>query len=159
MTPAPGSPHLFRGINAAMFEATGSRLIPKSVGPFEYTFLADGTIRADGSATYGPSEQNAVLRHELEQKGWPTAGISTTPHFEQARGYATAGGTCPGVVLRIDRLLAAQLQVKEYVVADWIPHPSVPEDAEVILVAHDCGELPAAIVIEAIQVELPNQRL
>ena len=141
---------LYRGVNPHLYHSTHG-LVPRGFGPFEYTFLADGTIEADGSATAGPSEQNAVLRHELGQEGFPTAGISTTPRVERARIYATGGGRyASGYILRIDRTLLAKMGVKEYVVADWIPHPSVPEDAEVVLVANDCGALPPGVVVEVI---------
>ncbi len=141
---------LYRGVNRDLYQATGG-LVPRGFGPFEYTFLADGTIKADGSATAGPSEQNAVLRHELRQEGFPTAGISTTPSLERARIYALGGGRyASGYVLKIDRNLLPKMGVKEYVVAEWIPYPSVPEDAEVILVANDCGALPQGVVVDVI---------
>ena len=35
-----------------------------------------------------PSEVNAVHRHQLSQKGYPTSGISTSPIFEVAKQYA-----------------------------------------------------------------------
>ena len=117
---------LYRGVNRDLYQSTGG-LVPRGFGPFEYTFLADGTITADGSATAGPSEQNAVLRHELRQEGFPTAGISTTPSLERARIYATGDGRyVSGYVLKIDRTLLPKMGVKEYVVAEWIPYPSVP---------------------------------
>ncbi len=145
------APFLYRGINAGLYASTGGRLVPRGFGPFEYTFLADGTIKADGNATPGLSDQNAVLRHELRQEGFPTAGISTTPIFERARFYATGGGRhIKGYILKIDRKLLAQMAVREYIVADWIPYPSVPEDSEVILVAHDYGPLPQGIVVEVV---------
>jgi hypothetical protein len=41
----------------------------------------------------------------------------------------------------------AKYGVRELIVADWLPHPSVPEDAEVILVAADGGALPEGIFL------------
>jgi hypothetical protein len=38
--------------------------------------------------------------------------------------------------------------VKEYVVGDCIPFPSVPEDHEVILVEVGGGSLPKTVVVE-----------
>jgi hypothetical protein len=144
---------LYRGVNPDLYAITGGQLVPKDVGPFEYTFMHDGTVKHDGSATFGPSEQNAVLRHELDQEGFPTSGISTTPHLVRASHYATAEGKYPkGHVFKIDRTLLLGAQVKEYVVAQWLPFPSAPEDDEVILVAHDCGPLPMVIVNDILEV-------
>lgn len=147
-----GKRYLYRGVNSELYQRTDGRLVPRGFGPFEYTFRADGTIKADGSATLGPSVQNAILRHELSQEGFPTAGISTTPNLERARFYATAGGRyAKGYIFKIDRTLLEKMGVREYVVADWIPYPSVPEDAEVILVARDCGPLPSNIFVAVIE--------
>ena len=150
--------YLFRGLNACLYRGTGGALIPKRCGPFEYCFKADGTIAPDGSATAGPSERNAVLRHELGQEAFGSPGISTTPIFERARFYALAGGVNDrGFVFQIDRGLFDQHGVWEYAVASWIPYPSAPEDEEVILVAADYGRLPPEIVVDVIEVvtELP----
>jgi len=43
-------------------------------------------------------------------------------------------------------------QVQEYVVANYIHAPSMPEDKEVILVASDFGALPRYIVVQVIHV-------
>jgi hypothetical protein len=144
---------LYRGINHELYKKTRGILVPKSRDPFEFTFQLDGSFFFDGSATLGPSVQNAVLRHELRQEGFPTAGISTTPFFERAQFYATGGRThSKGYVVRIDRERLAGFGVREYVVADWVPYPSVPEDEEVIIVAADCGPLPSGILVEVIEV-------
>ncbi len=150
-----GSQYLYRGISetTTLEETILLALRPRRPGPFSYCFLANGTVRADGSATAGPSDTNAVLRHELRQEGFGSAGISTTPLFERARFYALTGGrNHRGVVITIDRGLLEQYGVKEFVVAMRVPHPSVPEDHEVILVASDGGALPRQIVAYAVQV-------
>ena len=145
--------YLYRGIDAALYTLTGKRLTPKDTGPFEHVFRHDERITHDGSATHGASEQNAVLRHELRQEGFPTAGISTTPVFERACFYATAGGTkARGFVVKIDRKLLRAYGIREYVVREWIKSPSAPEDIEVILVAPDFGSLPSEVVVELIEV-------
>ncbi len=143
--------YLYRGVNVAQHRANRGRIFPKAPGPFEHTFLADGTIRADGSATCGPSAQNAVLLHQLNQAGHPTAGISTTPHLEQARYYATWGGQ-PGVIYVIDRAKLPELGVREFIVKDTVNALSLaaPADDEVILVAPGDGELPPAAIVEVL---------
>jgi hypothetical protein len=131
-----------------MYQASGHGLAPKCVGPFEYVFLHDGTLQHDGSGTYGRSERNAVLRHELRGEGFPTSGVSTTPIRKQARKYARGkGAASSGYIFKIDRDVLAKHGVREYVVADWIPRPSFPEDKEVILVAAGGGSLPQGIVV------------
>jgi hypothetical protein len=150
------SQFLYRGVSDQQL-ADGKALTPKGAGPFIYTFRHDGTLRYDGSATFGPSETNAVLRHELRQEGFPSSGISTTPFFERAEYYATSGGKRSiGHVLKFDRAVVLKHAIREYVVADWIPSPSAPEDNEVILVAQDCGPLPDFIVLEVINVVAKN---
>lgn len=146
--------YLYRGVSPALHAKSEGLLIPKVLGaPFEYIFLGDGTIRGDGSATGGPSEQNAVLRHELRQEGFPTSGISTTPHFERACFYATNGGSEPtGYVYRIDCSRLAECNVRAYEVAKWLPSPSIPEDEEVILVAEHGLVLPKEIIAEVVEV-------
>jgi len=140
-----------------MHRHNGGRIFPKAPGPFEYVFRYDGTIRHDGSATYGPSAQNAVLAHQLGLPDRPdlhTAGISTTPHLERACHYATRVATVPGVIYVIDRTKLVALGVREFVVKDTVYTLSltVPEDDEVILVAPGNGELPPAAIMSLIDV-------
>lgn len=152
---------LYRGVSCAQHRASGGRLVPRAPGVFAHTFLADGTIRFDGSATGGPSAQNAVHAHQLDRPELRTAGISTTPHIERARFYATqalvdgAWQQTAGVIYVIDRALLAALGISEHVVADTVYELSieVPANEEVILVAADGGELPASAIIEVIEVE------
>ena len=131
---------------------------------FEHTFRLDGTIILDGSARLGPCAENAVLAHQLalpDRTDLHTAGISTTPHLERARCYATrvlvdgAWQRTAGVIYVIDRARLAELGVSEHVVPDTVHETSLtePEDAEVILVAADCGELPQAAVVEVLNIE------
>jgi hypothetical protein len=89
--------------------------------------------------------------HQLDQEGYPTSGISTTPHFERACTYATYGGV-PGFVYKIDRQLLDGNGVKQWLVEQFVVQPSIPEDDEVILVANDFGALPDSIVVEIVPV-------
>ena len=147
-----GSPPLYRGVSTAKHGQTGGRLLPKAVGPFEYRFVHDGTIRHDGSATYGSSERNAILRHQLNQAGFPTAGVSTTPYLERAHFYATRGGRERGVIYAIERTRFAALGIREFRVAEHVTHPSIPEDDEVILVANDGGEISRETILDILEV-------
>jgi len=145
--------YLFRGVSADLDSQLKGKLKPKQHGTFAYEFTADTTeITCDNDRiTMAPSEVNAVHRHQLSQKGYPTSGISTSPIFEVAKQYAKGkAGNLTGYVYKIDRELLESLGVKEFIVADLVANPAVPEDEEVVLVCG--GELPANIVIEKIMV-------
>jgi hypothetical protein len=151
--------YLYRGVSNSHFNKTKGALIPKALhNEFVFTPRADGTFTADGSVTAGPSIQNAVLRHQLTQKeypnGYPTSGISTTPKFERAILYATNRFTLPeGIVYKINRKKLEEHKIEEFVVSEWVTHPSIPEDEEVILVSNDYGPLPSDIIKEIIKVD------
>lgn len=154
--------YLYRGVNIAQHERDAGRILPRAPGrPFEHVFILDGTFRLDGSATFGPSAQNAVLAHQLGLPDRPdlhTSGISTTPNFGRALLYAThtrdddGGWTrrVAGVVYVIDRARLASFGVEAHAVADTVAELSVtvPDDDEVILHAPDNGELPTTVVVE-----------
>ena len=96
-----------------------------------------------------------MIRHQLGQAGFPPSGVSTTPHFERTRFYATNGGLHDsGNVYKIDRELLTVNGVYEFIISEYATDPSVPEDDEVILVASDYRELPAGIVVEVISVQV-----
>ena len=142
--------YLYRGVNPEIHK-NGMGLSPKKIGNFKYSFQYDGTINFDGDARYDPNEHNAVLRHQLNQEGFPTSGISTTPHFDRAKFYALSNGRYKsGYVYKIDRNLLKKYKIKEYIVSEYINNPSVPEDDEVILVAENGGKLPKDIIVDII---------
>ena len=136
-----------------MYKSNGGRLVPKKLESLTYAFHwgEPGTKYGSG-IKYGSSETNAVIRHQLNQEGFPTSGISTTPLFERAKRYAISKDTPRGYIYKIDRSLLQQYGVREFPVANFAKFPSVPEDQEVILVSSDFGELPPEIVIEVIEV-------
>jgi hypothetical protein len=146
--------YLYRGVNQKMYQSSKGLLRPKQTTcAFTKTYKADGSIKADGGATAGPSIQNAVLGHQLNSENFPTSGISTTPIFERAKHYATNEGRCSiGYVFMLDRELFRTFKVKEYVVSEWVQHPTIPEDNEVILVAENLAELPLEVVVDIIEV-------
>jgi hypothetical protein len=159
------SRYLYRGENKEMHRCSGGVLRPKLINqPFTYVFKADTSIRADGSATAGSSEKNAVYGHQLSSEKFPTSGISTTPIFQRAQYYATRGGRfARGYVFKLDRKVLESIGVKEYIVSKWVENPNIPEDEEVILVAQDMGMLPWDVVVEIIEVSaepgVPPDRL
>lgn len=148
---------LYRGANPDLHK-TGNVLRSKHPGAFEYP-ARYGEATYGGGWTYGTSDANAVLRHQLGQAGFPTAGISTTPHYDRAVVYATSGpdGKCykTGYIYKIYRDALQTHGVREYIVGDHAVTPSVPEDDEIILVVPD-GELPRGVSVEIITVEAPS---
>lgn len=149
-------PYLYRGENKEMYRRSGGVLRPRLMKqPFDYVFRADGSIKADGSATAGPSEMNAVYGHQLSSGKFPTSGISTTPFLRRAQHYATADGRfSSGYVFKLDREALNSVGVREYIVSEWVENPKIPEDEEVILVAQDMGELPRYVIVEIIPVNV-----
>lgn len=147
--------YLYRGVSTEFHRYSKGRLHPKDLGAlFTYTFHwgEPGSKWGDGS-TWGESEVNAVIRHQLNQEGYPTAGISTTPHLHRAMLYARGeSGISDGFVYKIDRWKCQDLGIREFVVSEYARIPSVPEDDEVLLVARDSGELPIGIISEVISV-------
>jgi hypothetical protein len=132
-----------------MYQRLSGALRPKASHPFvaEPEF---GRAEFD-NAYWGECEANAVIEHQQHQAGYPTSGVSTTPLWDRALFYATAGGQHPrGYIYVIDRARLAQLGVKEFVVSEIVPMPSIPVDSEVILVAADLGPIPAECVVEVI---------
>jgi hypothetical protein len=128
-------------------------LVPKVQGPFTYGFHWDEAgFTFDSGATWDSSTANAVIRHQLNQEGFPTSGISTTPHVSRACTYARAkDGRSVGYIYKIDRRLLKQHDVQEFVVSDFCA-PSVPEDDEVILITNSGVALAPALVVEVIPV-------
>lgn len=146
--------YLYRGVNQEMYQSSNGVLCPKLIDSlFASAFKADGSFKADGRITAGPSIQNAVFGHQLNSENFPTSGISTTPIFERAHHYATNGEQCSvGYVFKLDRELLGCFGVGEYIVSKWVENPSKPEDEEVILVPQDLRELPMQVIVDIIEV-------
>lgn len=144
---------LFRGVSEAFHQANGGLLKPKLQGRFTYEFHWDEPgFTFDSGVTWDSSSTNAVIRHQLHQEGFPTSGISTTPHFESAVLYARGrDGTSGGHVFKIDRTSLQQHGVTEFVVSQFC-EPSIPEDDEVILVVQNELHLPLTVVVEVIDI-------
>jgi hypothetical protein len=144
---------LYRGVSVTLHRKNDGLLIPKATGPFAYEYHWGESGAAWGGITWGASEHNAVVRHQVNQEGFPTSGLSTTPHLERARIYARGrDGQSPGYIYRIDRTNLAGHGVLEFVVAAYCT-PSVPEDDEVILVCGDGLPLPSELVVEVIPID------
>jgi len=80
---------LYRGTSYKNHLRNNGKLIPKGI-TCKYPILYGDSIAKYGSGvTYGCSLSNAVIGHQTNSDRYPTSGVSTTPHFERARFYAT----------------------------------------------------------------------
>jgi hypothetical protein len=141
---------LYRGVNAVMHDALNAELRPKQFAPF--TRAPEFGRDEWGNCFWGDSSLNAVVEHQRHQAGYPTSGVSTTPHFERARYYATEGGTNQGgYIYVINPDLCRAHGVTLYAVNDLVPQPFVVEDNEVILVAQDFGVIPSVVVVNVVR--------
>ena len=108
----------------------------------------------------GDAATNTVVAHQWKRTGaFPggTSGISTTPHFEQARNYALHDGSySAGKVIEFDSMGLRNLGVHIFRVKHLVPAPAVavPEDDEYILVADDFGAIPKSAVVQIHDVTL-----
>ena len=141
-------------MSARFYKDTEGLLKPKVMGPFTFNFHWDEPgATFDSGIAWDSTTTNAVIRHQLNQEGYPTSGISTTPHIERALLYAKGkDGVSQGFIYKIARADLGQHQILEFVVAKYAKYPSVPEDDEVILVLSDSGHLPNDVVQEIIPV-------
>ncbi len=140
--------YLYRGVNAELYAKTAGRLEPKGIGQ-EFkraVYYGEEVYYGDGS-TYGESETNAVQMHQRNSTKYPSSGVSTTPHIENARAYAKHNNRS-GYIYKIDTELLAAAGVAAHFVRDHAIQPAIPGDEEVILVAKDLGALPAEVVVE-----------
>jgi len=146
--------YLYRGLSKSMFQEAKGQVLPKEIGkPFEEVIVFDGRFTYNGDARFGESGQNSILMHQDDSSKPPGSGISTTPHFERARHYATHGNSVQGVVIVIDRHRLADCGITAFVIADKISSPKCPEDDEVLLLAADLGALPQEVIFDVIPVE------
>ncbi len=148
--------YLYRGVNINMHDANKG-LFPKGTSLSRVLHLDEG-FHLDSGTTFDSSKENAVIAHQKNSNKYPTSGVSTTPHFNRARFYATNNNTINGVVYKIERDRLAYLNVLEHVVSDYTPTPEVPIDDEVILVHRDGGPLPLEIIEKIFNVS-PNKSL
>jgi hypothetical protein len=88
-----------------------------------------------------------VIRHQLNQEGFPTSGLSTTPHLKRAVVYARGQrGDSDGFIYKIDSEKLNEYDIAMYVVAAYARWPSIPEDDEISLVTPDGRPLPEVLI-------------
>ena len=140
--------YLYRALRPEEIEQ-GYVLIPKSQNPFkEHPRLGIDTRLP---FKLGEQEEYAVRQHQWQQKGFPTSGVSTTPHLERAKYYAKNYK----IIVKINRYSLKKYGIKEYIVKDWLgEHPedmAIPEDDEVILVYKNGDKFPKEIIEEILK--------
>ena len=141
--------YLYRALRAEEIEA-GNILIPK----LQDLFRANPRLGIDTRLPFalGPTEEYAFRQHQWKQIGFPTRGISTTPHYKRAEFYASRNK----VIVKIDRKLLNKYDIIEYIVKDWLGITSndiaVPADDEVILVRNIDGDWPKEIISKIIAI-------
>jgi len=144
---------LYRGVSLEMHNENNGVLSPKDTS-FKLIFYFDQGFHLDQGLTLDESEENAVVMHQVDSTCYPTSGVSTTPHWDRAKKYATRNETQNGIIYKLDRNELPKYGIKEYVVKEYTDFPYIPEDDEVILVHEDPGNLPKEIILETIEVNL-----
>lgn len=116
-------------------------------------------IRYDGSATYGPSEQNTTLLHQIDSSLFPTARISTTPVLERAIIYAIGKNKNyeEAYILQFKDLSRIE-GFKLYDVNSSIKDPTFPEDREVEVSYKNNQGIPSEFIEKIFKVNLNNER-
>lgn len=148
---------LYRGVNLKLHQQNAGKLVPIGLGKPFRSHAYWGDAEWDDGSVFGESERNTVIQHQRNSSKHATSGISTTPIFKNACRYATHDNKyTAGYVYKIDSSLLETYEVSFYVVEEHATQPAIPGDKEVILVAKDFGTLPKEIVVEVIEILLPN---
>jgi len=142
--------YLYKALRKEEIDA-GNILIPKLQGPFR----SHPRLGIDTRFPFvlGETEEHAVRQHQWQRNGFPTSGVSTTPHFEIAKKvYAKRNR----VIVKINCQLFSKYGIKEYVVKEYLgkfPEDiAAPEDDKIILAKEDGGSFPKEIIEEVIKI-------
>jgi hypothetical protein len=144
--------YLFRGVGIEMHN-NGEGLKSKGTEFNIEGQLGDDFAMLGNGMLHGSAEVNAILAHQTDSSKYPTSGVSTTPHFERAKYYATKGGTASGIVYKIDPLKFSEFEIKIFRIKDHIPFPKIAEDDEVIILQNSGLKINEKVVIEVISID------
>lgn len=141
-------PFLYRALRALEIEE-GFNLIPKTTEAFK----SDPRFGVDTVFPFSfDSVENVVRQHQWKQNGWPTRGISSTPHYNRALFYAAR----KKVIVKIDTSKFAAFGIKTYDVNEILGFRksdiAIPEDNEIILVSESDGMFPKDIISQIIHI-------
>ena len=141
--------YLYRALRKEEIDA-GNILIPKSQEPFR-SYPRFG-IDTRFPIVLRDTEEHAVRQHQWKQSGFPTSGVSTTPHFEKAKFYAR-----DGIIVKINRQLFSKYRIKEYIVKKYLgkfqDDIAAPEDDEIILVQENGAPFPKEIIEKVVKID------
>ncbi len=125
---------------------SGNLLIPKSSEPFH----APPRLGIDTRLPFklGSTTEYVVRQHQWKQRGYPTRGVSTTPHLTRAQFYAQRNR----IIAKIDRNLLSEFDIEEFnvneLLSDFPEDIAAHEDSEIILVYRNNGTFPKDIISE-----------
>lgn len=135
---------LYRGVNEEIHK-NGIGLTPKGKNRESHTFY--GTARYGSGETYGMSVNNAIILHQRDSQQFPSAFISTTPHYERAKYYALQGGKGKkGYIYKINCSLFGEYSIEAFDVKTITTLPEIPEDDEVLLITKGNNKLPTELI-------------
>ena len=143
--------YLYRGVSSKLFNQLEGKLIPKKEGRNfpAYACAGDPHAVCGSGIEAGESSINTVILHQWEQAGIPTSGVSTTPLKKRALHYALPNKNIEeGYIFKLSVSVLTEKGVSIHRVNDLVPHPSVPEDDEHILVAQDFGQIPNEAIVD-----------
>jgi hypothetical protein len=152
---------LYRGVNAAMYDALKGKLSPhhKGIGkPYSRQHQFDD-VQFGVDPQFGGGSINESLIHQnykdCGEDRYITSGISTTPHIEKAHRYGSNEGEHSHYYIYvIDRKILSLYNVTEQ---PGLQFPKKPDDDEVTLTAQDYGTLPDEIILEVL--EFPQNQI
>jgi len=143
---------LYRGVNCDMYsKIRDDEYIKPKARTFEAVLRYDGSIKLDGSATFGKTFQNAIIGHQFDSGIYMTSGISTTPDFGRAENYALNNGKYAiGYVFVFDTEILNMDDYELLKVSEFVKSPTKPHDEEIILKRKDNKVIPLEIVVDII---------
>ncbi|MDD3774621.1 MAG: hypothetical protein PHV08_01545 [Sulfurovaceae bacterium] len=136
--------YLYRGMDINMYNELNGELIPRGIMttanlyPGEHLSPSENLFPGNHYLNAIDKHQNP-LRYDEDDFKNNSAYLSTTPHLEHAKYYATKGNTIPGYVFYINRSLLANFNINEYIVSESATIITVPEDDEVLLLTNPVG--------------------
>lgn len=147
--------YLYRGMSLSMYQKLDGKLLPKKVGESFSSIPCAGDPHAVCSSgiVAGDAPINSVVFHQWEQLGLPTSGVSSTPSIERAKFYAlSGGGNTEGYIFKMSVKDLVNASVSIYEVNKLVPHPSIPNDDEHILVAENFKHIPEQAIVSVCRV-------
>lgn len=136
--------YLYRGMDINMYNELDGELTPRGIittanlYPGEHLFPSENLFSGNHHLNAIDKHQNPYRFDEDDFKN-NSAYLSTTPHLERAKYYATKGNTLPGYIFYINRSVLAKFNILEYSVSELATIITVPEDDEVLLLTNPVG--------------------